>query len=230
MFSRKVFGTVIAAVVLVGVPMALASNAVAASNTSGLVALSLQGVGSGTIAQGDCQGIACKTPTTCACLTATYTLVGNQGFAKGSVNLVLSLDATATSLPISNIDSCFPATGTGTIKNSKGTIQLSFDASGIECPTVGDAPDVFNGTYVITSGSGGKFSTATGGTGTINGSQVNASGGTSQLLIAGSLQASVPLGPTPTPTPIGSPTPTPIGSPTPTPTATPSPTPTATAT
>jgi hypothetical protein len=146
MLSRKILGTVIAAVGLVTVPLVLTSNALAASNTSGLVALSLQGVGSGTISPGDCQGIACKTPTTCVCLAATYTLVGNQGFAKGSVNLVLSLDTTATSLPISTIDSCFPATGNGTIKNSKGTIQLSFNASGIECPTLSDAPDVFNGT------------------------------------------------------------------------------------
>jgi hypothetical protein len=229
MFTRKMIMTVIAGIGLGFASLPLAVTAFAASNTSGLVPLSLQGVGNGAIATGDCQGIACKSGDVCACLAATYTLVGNQGFGKGSFNLLLSVDTSATDLPISDLDSCFPATGTGTIKNPKGTVTLSLAISGFECPALNDAPDVFNGTYVVTNGTG-KFSTASGGTGAINGSQIPSSGGTGQVAITGSVQASVPVGPTPTPS--VTPTPTPSGSPTPTPThtATPTPTPTHTAT
>jgi hypothetical protein len=243
MFTRKMIRTVIAGIGLGVASLPLAVTAFAASNTSGLVPLSVQGVGSGAIANGDCQGIACKSGDICACLAATYTLVGNQGFGKGSFNLLLSVDTSATGLPISDLDSCSPATGTGTIKNSKGTVTLSLAISGFECPAINDAPDVFNGTYVVTNGTG-KFSDASGGTGAINGSQVPASGGTGQVAITGSVQATAPVGPTPsptvtatptpsvtpTPTPSGSPTPTPSGSPTPTPNGSPTPTPTHTAT
>jgi hypothetical protein len=169
----------------------LASTAVAASNTNGLVALSLQGVGSGVLADATCQGIVCSTSNGCECLTATYTLVGNQGFAKGSLNVVLSVDTTQGGLPISDISSCNPATGTGTLKNVKGTTTLSLAISGLECPTLGIA-DVFDGSYVITNGSGGKFSSATGGTGTINGSQVPVLGGVGQVAILGTLQPTAP--------------------------------------
>ncbi len=177
------------ALVLSGLPLGM--EAVAASNTSGLVALSLQGVGSGAIAGSSCQGVVCKPGDRCECLAATYTLVGNQGFAKGSLNLSLSVDTSFEDLPISDISSCNPAAGFGTLKNVKGTTILSLAISGLECPTVGVA-DVFDGTYVITNGSGGKFSAKTGGTGTINGSQVPVTGGVGQVAITGTLQPVAP--------------------------------------
>jgi hypothetical protein len=169
----------------------LATTATAATNTKGLASLSLQGVGNGALANGDCNGIACKAGDVCACLAATYTLVGNQGFAKGSMNVLLSVDTTSADLPISDIGSCNPAGGTATIKNVKGTVTLSLAVSGFECPTLNNAPDIFNGSYVVTGGTG-KFSTSSGGAGAITGSQVPTSGGTGQVVITGSVQPTAP--------------------------------------
>jgi hypothetical protein len=189
--KRRMIGTALAALAIGVASGPLATRAFAAANTSGLAPLTLQGVGTGALANGDCNGIACKPGDICACLAAAYTLTGNQGFGKGSFNLLLSVDTSPAGLPISDIDSCNPATGTGTIKNSKGKISLTMDISGLECPTLGTA-DVFNGTYVLTGGSGGKYSSATGGTGAINGSQVPASGGAGQVAITGTVQPTAP--------------------------------------
>jgi hypothetical protein len=198
--KRKPLKTIIYAGIALGaLAWPLASIAGAASNTQGLVALSLQGVGNGALADATCQGITCSTSNGCECLTATYTLVGNQGFAKGSLGVVLSIDTTQGGLPISDISSCNPATGTGTLKNVKGTTILTLAISGLECPTLGVA-DVFDGSYVITTGSGGKFSSATGGAGAINGSQVPVLGGVGQVAILGTLQATAPTTP---PSPAG---------------------------
>ena len=82
-------------------------------------------MGNGAIIAGNCSGIACKSGDTCACLLATYTLVGNQGFGKGSLSLQLNVDTSTTTLPISDLnESCNPATGNGTIKNSSGKIPI----------------------------------------------------------------------------------------------------------
>jgi hypothetical protein len=176
----------------------LTSIAWAASSTTGLASLSLQGVGSGEIVDQDCTGIICGTNNTdiCSCLTANYTVIGNQGFANGNLAVTLSLDTSASvlALPISNVGACYPAAGTGqlTTKNSKSTV--TFDISGLECPTIASPTpiDVYDGTYVITSASGGKFSDSTGGTGSINGSQIPTSGQLGQVAIIGTLQPKVP--------------------------------------
>jgi hypothetical protein len=222
-----------ALILLVMAAAGLATPAYAAPDTIGLVSLSLQGVGNGAVIAGNCSGLACKSGDTCACLLATYSLVGNQGFGKGSLSLQLNVDTSITTLPISDLnESCNPAAGNGTIKNSSGKTQLSLVVSGLECPTVGIA-DVFNGTYVIAGGSGGKYSATTGGTGTINGSQVPASSrgtGAAQVLIAGSVQTTGPPVPTPKPTATVPATPVPTPKPTATVPATPVPTPKPTAT
>jgi hypothetical protein len=186
MFNRKMIRRLIAGIGL-GLGVASLPLAVTAFAASRLVSLSLQGVGIGTLATRDCQGITCKSGDVCTCLDATYALVGNQGFAKGDLDLQLSIDITPTHLHISCIDKCFPATGIGTIKNVRGTVSLNFAISGLERPALNDTLDVFNGTFVVTGGTG-KFSTASGGTGAINVSQISSSGGTAQVAITGSFR------------------------------------------
>lgn len=239
MYNRKLIKTTIVGVAFGIASVALTSSVFAASDTTGLVSLSLQGAGVGAIATGDCNGIACPETETCACLSATYSLTGNQGFGGGDFTLLLSVVQSVTVLPVLTGEPCSPATGFGTISNKSGKSTVSVQLSGLECPTLGDS-DIFNASYVVVGGTG-PFSTASGGTGTVNGSQIPASGSLGQVLIAGSLQkkTSVPVTtptptptktPTPTPTPTPSPTPsgspTPTGSPTPSPTPTPSPSPT----
>jgi hypothetical protein len=81
----------------------------------------------------------------------------------------LSIDETSSPLPISNVGDCLPATGFGSIKNSNGKLTLLLDISGLACPTTEGAAEVFNGTYHVTAGSGGKNPFTTG-TGALNGS------------------------------------------------------------
>jgi hypothetical protein len=167
--KRKMTRTVIGAMAM-GV-LALPLAAFAAADTSGLVAINLQGVGTGSIAAGECTlpAIACPIAHTCECLTGAQTVVGSQGFNKGSLTFELSIDETSSSLPISTVGDCLPATGFGSIKNSNGKVTLSIDISGLACPTTEGAAEVFNGTYHVTAGSGGKKPFTTG-TGAINGS------------------------------------------------------------
>jgi hypothetical protein len=169
-----------------------ASSAWAASDTSGLKPLTVEGIGIGSLADGNtCGQVSCKPAGICQCLAANYTLVGNQGFAKGALGINLIVDTTTPGLPISDVDSCFPAGGTGRLANSSGKIIVNMTVSGLECPTV-DGPNVFSGTYVVTSASGGKFSTSSGGTGAINGSQETTGGSAGQVAVIGTLQPITP--------------------------------------
>jgi hypothetical protein len=225
MFGRKMTRIAIAVAALSAVSGQLATRAVAAPlPTAGLVALSLQGVGSGSTGGPQCAAIPCSGSDVCECLAANYTLVGNQGFAKGTMTIDLSVDTSIQVFPISNIDGgfCAPATGTGTIQNTKGNTTIVVNISGFDCPTLNNGPDVFSGTYVVTDGTG-KFSSASGGTGAINGSQF-VPGGLGQVAITGSLQPVAPVVPTPTPSPTPvEPSPSPsVVAPSPTPGPTPS--------
>ena len=159
----------------------LATTAFAAANTNGLVSITLQGVGNGTIAAGRCTSpaIACPVGHTCQCLTGAQTIVGNK-FNNGSLTFELSVDTTNATLPISTTDSCFAAGGFGSIASKNGKNTFSLDISGLACPTVGGSAETFNGTYVVTGGT--NFN---GGTGTINGSL---SSGTSRSSVNGNLQ------------------------------------------
>jgi hypothetical protein len=169
MIKRKRIGTVIASTVMSLAALPLV--AFAAANTSGLKSLSFQGVGTGALASGACSlpNITCGTLGKCECLTGAQTILGNLGFNKGSFTFELSIDTTNSILPISNSGSCFPATGFGSIKSSNGKTTLLIDISGLACPTTEGAAEVFNGTYHVTGGSGGKNPFTTG-TGAINGS------------------------------------------------------------
>ena len=157
MRSRRVRGTLIAGLALGVASMLPASIALAVSPTSGLASLSLQGVGSGGVASEVCTepAIACKTGDTCDCLSATYTLVGNQGFGKGSLDITLSVDTTPEQeLPIADIGFCDPATGTGTLTNANSKVTVSMNISGLECATTTAGQDIIDATYVITTGGG----------------------------------------------------------------------------
>ena len=185
MLSRKMIGSAIVGMALGFVAMPLATTVFAAANTKGLAALSLQGVGTGTLSgpATTCGTLTCAGSDVCECLTGSETLVGNQGFAKGSLTFTLIVDETSTTLPVSTFGLCFSGTGTGTIASSNGKNTVDVDISGFTCPTAGI--DLFNGTYVVAGGSG-KFSTADG-VGAINGSQ-DGPAGASQATIAGSIQ------------------------------------------
>jgi len=100
----------------------LASTASAAANTKGLVALSLQGVGTGTLTgpAPTCGTLACKGGNTCEYLTGAETLARNQGFCQRSLTFMLIVDETNNNLPVSTFGDCFPATGTGTVASSNG--------------------------------------------------------------------------------------------------------------
>lgn len=186
MVNRKRIVSVIAGVALSVASLPLASTAFAAS-TKGLTSLSVQGVGAGQLAAGDCSGIACGNPGNCECLSGSDNLVGNQGFKGGQLLVSLSIDFTNNVLPISNVGDCYPAAGSGTIEDKKAKNTLSIDISGLACPNVGASYELFNGTYVVTGG-GGKFSSASG-TGAINGSQVSPGSGTpQQVSIVGTVQ------------------------------------------
>ena len=166
---RKIIGIVIAGIVIGAAALPLA--AFAAANTSGLKSINLQGVGFGTLAAGACSSpaIACISGHTCECLIGAETVLGNQGFNNGSFNFELSIDETSSALPISTVGDCLPATGFGTVANTTGTVTLLIDVSGLACPTTEGAAEVFNGTYHVTGGTGGKNHFTTG-TGAINGS------------------------------------------------------------
>lgn len=188
MRSRRVRGTLIAGLALGAASMLPASNALAASSTSGLGSLSLQGVGSGGLVSDVCTepAIACKTGDTCDCLQASYSLTGNQGFGKGSLDITLSVDTTpGLEQPISDVGFCYPATGTGTLTNANSKVTVSMNISGLECATTSVGQDIFDASYVITSGSG-KLSN---GTGAVNGSVLtDNSGGLSQVAVTGTAQ------------------------------------------
>ena len=169
MIRRKGIGIVIAGLVMGFAALPLA--AFAAADTAGLKSFNAQGVGTGAIASGNCTtpAIACAGSDVCECLTGTQTIIANQGFNKASFTFALSLDMSTTDLPISTAGSCFPATGSGTISNTNGKKTLVMDISGLSCPNADNTANVFNGTYNVTSGTGGKTPFATG-TGAINGS------------------------------------------------------------
>jgi hypothetical protein len=171
MSKRKTVGTVIASLVIGAAALPLA--AFAAANTSGLKGINLQGVGVGALAAGNCAtpAIACAPTHTCECLTGGDTVIqfGGQTWNKGSFTFELSIDETSSPLPVSTAGDCLPATGFGTLKNSNGKVTLLMDVTGLACPTTEGAAEVFNGTYHVTGGSGGK-TPATHGTGSINGS------------------------------------------------------------
>jgi len=150
---------------------ALPLVAFAAANTSGLKSFNAQGVGTGAIASGDCTTPAIACANTCNCLTGAETILASQGFNKGSLTFELSVDQSTTDLPMSTAGSCLPATGFGTIASSNGKSTVLIDISGLACPTADGTANVFNGTYTVTSGTGGKKPFTTG-TGAINGSLV----------------------------------------------------------
>src|SRR5712664_974650 len=135
---------------------ALPLAAFAAANTAGLKSFSAQGVGTGALAAGDCSLPAITCAGTCECLTGTETILANQGFNKGSLTFELSVDTTPTDLAISTVGTCLPATGFGTIASSNGKSTVLMDISGLTCPTTEGAATVFNGTYHVTGGTGGK--------------------------------------------------------------------------
>lgn len=168
MNKRKMLATVFGALAIgvAGLPLA----AFAAANTSGLKPISLQGVGIGALAAGDCTSpaIACKALDTCECLTGAETVLGTKEFNKGSLTFELSIDQTSSPLPISTVGDCLPATGFGTIASSNGKSTILIDVSGLACPTSDGLTQVFNGTYNVTTGTGKKAFTS--GTGAINGS------------------------------------------------------------
>ena len=204
MTVRKTTLTAIAAIALGVASLPLSSSAFAAANTAGLAALTLQGVGIGSISS---TASSCTAPTTsgnvtldcagsdtCECLTGADSLVGNQGFAKGSLTFTLIVDetndTTATGgLTTSTFGFCYPATGLGTIANSNGKNAIDINVSGLACPT-SSGVDVFSGAYVV-SGGKGKYSSASGGAGAINGSQ-DGSSGASQASVTGSIQPTAP--------------------------------------
>jgi hypothetical protein len=193
MISGKLLTTVAAGVVLGVAAMGPAPSAWAASDTSGLKPLTLEGIGRGSLADANtCGQVSCATAGICQCLAANYTLVGNQGFAKGALGINLIVDTTTPALPISDVDSCFPAGGTGRLASSNGKIIVNMTVSGLECPTVG-GPNVFSGTYVVTGASGGKYSSSSGGTGAINGSQETTGGAVGQVAIIGTIQPNAPV-------------------------------------
>jgi len=169
MIRRRMLGAVIAGIAM-GVA-ALPLEVFAAANTSGLNSISLQGVGVGALAAGNCvsPAIACHVFHTCECLTGAETILGNRGFNNGSLTFELSIDLSSSPLPISTVGDCLPATGFGTIRSSNGKNTLLIDISGLACPSTEGAAQTFNGTYHVTGGTGGSNPFTTG-TGAINGS------------------------------------------------------------
>lgn len=182
MLARKMIAAMIAGVAI-GIST-LPLTAFAAGDTSGLKSLNLQGVGVGALANGDCSSPAITCAGTCQCLTGADTVLGNLGFNKGSLTFELSIETGGTSLPISTAGFCLPATGFGTIASSNGKSTVLIDVSGLTCPTTEGAAQVFNGTYHVTGGTGGKKPFTTG-TGAINGSL---EGTVSRVSLSGNVQ------------------------------------------
>jgi hypothetical protein len=168
--KKKVLALAIVTMVLSATSILITRLAFAAANTNGLKSISLQGVGVGALAAGECTSppITCAPAHTCECLTGAQTVIGGLGFNKGSLTFELSIDETAI-LPVATVGDCLPATGFGTIASKNGKKTLSIDVSGLVCPTPEGAGQVFNGTYNVTGGT-----SFTSGTGAINGSQVGA--------------------------------------------------------
>jgi hypothetical protein len=201
MVNRKRIASVIAGVALSVVSLPLATTAFAApASTAGLVSLSVQGVGGGSLSTGvsSCSfgstTLDCAAASDCDCITGADKLVGNQGFGGGSLTFTLivdtSNDTTATGgLTASTFGFCYPATGLGTIANSKVSQTVGINISGLACPTSAGV-EVFSGAYVVSGGTG-KYSTASGGAGSISGSQDGASGN-SQAAVTGGLQPTAP--------------------------------------
>lgn len=133
--------------------------------------------------------IKCETGHICECLVGYETVLGYRGFNNGSLVFVLSIDKTSDSLPITNQESCLPATGLAILSNSTGNLTASMDVSGLACPTADGAAEVFNGTYFITGGTtpGAQKALSTG-DGTINGGVNN---GTAYVSLAGSAQKQI---------------------------------------
>jgi hypothetical protein len=151
--------------------LALPMVAMAAAVTQGLAPLSLQGVGTATVAAGSCvaPAIACAAGDTCFCASGAATVLGNQGFANGSVNFTLLVDGSATYLPMADLGvGCSTVTGSGTIANKNGKNTLVIDLSGFSCPTFDGNFSTLNATYFVTGGTG-KYSSTTTGVGAING-------------------------------------------------------------
>ena len=163
----KVFSMSMLSVAMLAMPLV----AFGAANTTGLKSISLQGVGTGALAAGTCTtpAIPCATGHVCECLTGAETVLGNQGFNKGSFTFELSIDETSSALPISTVGDCLPGVGFGTIASSNGKTTLSLDIAGLACPTLTGTTQVFYGTYNVTSGTDGKNPLMTG-TGAVNGS------------------------------------------------------------
>jgi len=197
MTVRKTTLTAIAAIALGVASLPLSSNALAATSTKGLVPLSVQGVGPGgmsvsTTCQFGSTTLDCPGSDSCLCITGTDTLVGNQGFAKGTLGFGMIFDTTAAAsiLPASTFGDCAAGTGVGLITNSNGKQSLSINISGLACPTATSDVDIFNGTYVVVNGTG-KYSSSSGGTGALNGT-VDGTTSFSQTAVNGSVMATLP--------------------------------------
>jgi hypothetical protein len=142
-----------------------------AALTAGLKRVSIDGVGTGALAAGDCTtpAIACAVGHSCFCLTSAQTLVANQGFNKGSLTFELSVDETTIpslaldpDLTVSTAGNCFPATGSGTIATSNGKKTVRINITGLACPTADAVAQVFFGTYFVTAAGTGSFVAGTG--------------------------------------------------------------------
>lgn len=186
MIRRKMFGTVIGVMAMGVAAMPLAASA--AANTTGLVPIALQGVGTGSLSAGNCSSpaITCKSGHTCECLTGAETVLGNQGFNRGSLVFNLSIDETSSSLPIADQGDCLPATGFATLSNTTGKLTVSMDVSGLACPTADGDAEVFNGAYFVTNGTApGVQKPFTTGTGSLNGSLA---GTAARISLSGNVQ------------------------------------------
>jgi hypothetical protein len=162
----------------------------AAAITQGLGALSVQGIGTGTLSTGvtTCGNETCPETDTdfCSCLTGAQSLRGNRGFNNGTLTYHLLFDTIATTLTGTSTIQCSPGQGDGILANANGKNKILIILSGEACPTTAETIDVFSGTYFISSGSG-AFPSDTTGSGAINGSQVGASGA-SYASINGTIQ------------------------------------------
>lgn len=162
MFSRKPFVKLGAIMMVVAAGCFFGSGAFAADSvTKGLGSLSVQATGTAASVSAACPKIPCVTGHACICMTGTYSIVGNNGFNRGTGGLVLSVDLTNLGDPITAFPACAPATGFGNVSDRKGNQMITFLTSGQACETGGNNPGVFNGSYVIDGGLG-KYSSATG--------------------------------------------------------------------
>jgi hypothetical protein len=147
-------------------------------------ALSLRGVGSGSLAIGSCAAIACPTGDTCECLNISDKVNGTLAFNNGQLLAAISIN-TSHALPITANGVCLAATGQGTLANANGKQSVNIFVSGFACDSLAGV-ETFNGTYVIQNGAG-SFATANG-TGAINGTQELTPGTVSQVTMQGSVQ------------------------------------------